>query len=316
MATYTNLDLVDLPAVTAYYGIELSAAEPLKGGFANSSFCLNCAEGDFVLTALDNHDPQSAAQLARWTRLLFRAGLPTAEVIAGMDGKDTLVAGERPFILKKMIPGHVVDPLPPDQMPAAGRLLARLHGISDPDLDLPVGTRRLSESYRALIEGFPDQAFVKWLTDHLAEIDRKEAAHHRDKVPVHGDLFADNLIVGPDGSLSIIDWETVTLDDPLLDLGMAAVGICQDEAGCLSMERLCLLLQGYCDERPLGEESLADLPLEIIHAAVIIAFHRYYRHNVRFPNPDCRDFYKAMIGFVESVPEVINCADPRGSNSC
>ena len=231
MATYTNLDLVDLLAVTAHYGIELSAAEPLKGGFANSSFHLNCAEGNFVLTALDNHDAQSAAQLARWTRLFFRAGLPTAEVIAGADGEDTLVAGERPFILKRMIPGQVVEPLPLGQMPTAGKLLARLHGISDPDLDLRVGTRRLSEAHRALIEGFPDQAFAKWLTDHLNEIDRKEAAHHRDKVPVHGDLFADNLIVGPDGSLSIIDWETVALDDPLLDLGIAAVGVCQDEEG-------------------------------------------------------------------------------------
>ena len=69
------------------------------------------------------------------------------------------------------------------------------------------------------------------------------------------------------------------------------------------MERLCLLLQGYREERSLSGESLADLPMEIVHAAVIIAFHRYYRHNVRFPNPDCRDFYKAMTGFVESVPD-------------
>ncbi|GAA4132304.1 hypothetical protein GCM10022416_11940 [Actinomadura keratinilytica] len=32
--------------------------------------------------------------------------------------------------------------------------------------------------------------------------------------------FSDNLIVRPDRRLAIIDWETISLDSPLLDLGM------------------------------------------------------------------------------------------------
>lgn len=34
---------------------------------------------------------------------------------------------------------------------------------------------------------------------------------------------------------------------------------------------------------------------------MIIAFHRYHRHNVRFPDPDRATYHEQMITFVESV---------------
>ena len=118
---------------------------------------------------------------------------------------------------------------------------------------------------------------------------------------IHGDLFDDNVIVRDDGGLSVLDWETLSLDDPLLDLGMAAVGLAQDEAGLLDTDRLHTLLGGYEKQRPVPGSEGALLPLEIEHAALIIAFHRYYRHNVRFPNPERATYHRAMVRFTESV---------------
>jgi homoserine kinase type II len=199
-----------------------------------------------------------------------------------------------------------MDPLPTAHLAGAGRMLATLHNLpAEGGLDLPAGTRRLSSRQRGLVAGFPDRPFAEWLNARLDTITRHEAAHQRGDVPVHGDLFADNLIVGPDGDLSIIDWETASLDDPLLDLGMAAVGLCQDKNGNLATDRLHQLLQGYTTLRPLSEKDLAELPTEITHAAVIIAFHRYYRHHVRFPNPERAGYHLRMVDFAASVPDTL-----------
>ncbi|MFP8884984.1 MULTISPECIES: hypothetical protein [Streptomyces] len=41
--------------------------------------------------------------------------------------------------------------------------------------------------------------------------------------------------------------------------------------------------------------------MEIEQAALIIAFHCYYRHNVRFPDPARSTYHTEMIKFVDSV---------------
>jgi homoserine kinase type II len=303
VATYTNLEALDLPALAGRYGLRDPVAAPLKGGAANSSFRLD-TPGDgqaYVLTALDNHDEASARHLARITRAFTGLGLPTAHVVANTAGEDITVLHRKPYLLKELIPGGVEDPLPEALLPEAGELLARLHGFPSDGLDLPVGTRRLNSTHRAATAEFQDRAFASWLEAQLTSIGRHEADHRRAAVPIHGDLFADNLIVRPDGGLSVIDWETASLDDPLLDLGMAAVGLCQTPDGRLSSERLRLLLRGYDRLRPLSTEDRAELPTEIVHAAVIIGFHRYHRHNVRFPDPERATYHQMMVTFAGTV---------------
>ncbi|MFF9819020.1 phosphotransferase [Streptomyces sp. NPDC014006] len=304
MATYTTLADLDLNSIARRYDLNVVEVHPLKGGAANSSFRLHTDDGRrYVLTALDNHNPASAADLARTSRTLARLGLPTVHVVPTADGQDLIADAERCFLLKQWIEGEVCDPLPAEHLPAAGELLARLHSLPTNALDLPAGTRRLSGAHRAAITDFPDQDFARWLNGHLATIDRHEAEHRRAPVVTHGDLFADNLIVRPDGTLAIIDWETASLDDPLLDLGMAAVGLARNDEGTLNAERLALLIDGYTRLRPLTAEDHAELPTEIAHAAVIIAFHRYYRHSVRFPDPTRATYHRLMIDFVDSVSD-------------
>lgn len=311
MATYTSLDALDLPRLNRLYRLGETAAAPLNGGAANSSFRLDdpVSRRSYVLSALDNHDEDSAWHLARVTRALAELGLPTAHVVANTEGDDITAVDGRLYLLKELIPGEVQDPLPEALLPAAGALLARLHGFAPDGLDLPIGTRRLSSTHRAAATAFPDRAFAEWIDGQLTQIGRHEEQHRRASVPVHGDLFADNLIVRPDGGLSVIDWETASLDDPLLDLGMAAVGLCQTSDGLLSPERFQLVLQGYEGLRPLSAQDRAELPTEITHAAVIIAFHRYHRHNVRFPNPELATYHRQMVVFAASVGDAL----PPGS---
>ena len=306
MAKYTTLDQIDLSVVARHYALDQPRLVPLAGGAANSSFRLTSASGEYVLTVLDNHDLLSAKRLAAHTQAVFRLGVPTTEVVPASDGSLITQLDGRPMILKKWIEGEVKQPLPIPLLPEAGRILAQLHALSpeSPGLgDLPVGTRRLSSDHLAVIPQFADREFATWLTARLDRIRTAEADSERPRAVVHGDLFDDNVIVRQDGQLAILDWETISLDDPLLDLGMAAVGLAQED-GLLVPERLDALVTGYREIAPLSEEDIAALPLEIEHAALIIAFHRYYRHNIRFPNPAKSTLHTEMIKFVDSVESV------------
>ena len=58
-------------------------------------------------------------------------------------------------------------------------------------------------------------------------------------VIVHGDLIPLNMLVRPDGSLCVLDWEGARLDEPEADLATAIVGC------ALSTEQVSELIQGY-----------------------------------------------------------------------
>ncbi|MEU6578516.1 phosphotransferase [Streptomyces sp. NPDC046805] len=303
MANYTTLDQIDVPVLAGRYGIEQPKLTALAGGAANSSFRVASPSGEFVLTILDNHDAHSAQRLAVHAQALFRLGIPTIEVVPARDGSLTVPLGDSTVILKRWVAGEVIEPLPLALLPDAGRALAQLHAIdpASPGLeDVPVGTRRLSPAHLEHIPQFEDRAFADWLTTGLDRVRTAEAGTQRQRRIVHGDLFADNLVVGEKSRLTILDWETVSLDDPLLDLGMSAVGLAQ-ENNTLIPSRVRALVDGYRSVVPLAGEDVATLPLEIEHAALIIAFHRYFRHNVRFPNQEKRTIHRALIDFVDSI---------------
>ncbi|ONK11304.1 phosphotransferase [Streptomyces sp. MP131-18] len=303
MANYTTLDQIDVPVLAGRYGIEQPKLTGLTGGAANSSFRVSSPSGEFVLTVLDNHDAHSAQRLAVHTQALFRLGIPTTEVVPARDGSLTVPLGDSTAILKRWVAGEVIEPLPVALLPEAGRALAQLH-LLDPASsgleEVPIGTRRLSPAHLERIPQFEDRAFADWLTTGLRRVRAAESEARRQPRIVHGDLFADNLVVSENSRLTILDWETVSLDDPLLDLGMAAVGLAQ-ENNMLIPTRVRALVDGYCSVIPLTDQDAATLPVEIEHAALIIAFHRYFRHNIRFPDPDKRTAHRALIDFVNSI---------------
>ncbi len=305
MASYTTVDQVDLATVSTRYALDEPRLASLPGGAANSSFRLSASSGEFVLTILDNHDSASAKRLAAHTQAVFELGVPTTEVVPTVNGDLVTMLEGRPAILKYWIAGEVQDPLPLSLLPAAGRILAQIHQLAFhvPKLrDIPPGTRRLSVTHESAIPHFADKEFGFWLSAQLERVRRAEANREPAKKLVHGDLFADNLVVSGDGQISVLDWETISLDDPLLDLGMTIVGLGQ-EGGLLSPVRMDALVAGYREIRALDEADLIFLPIEVINAAVIIAYHRYVRHNIRFPDPSKSESYLEMIKFVGSVEE-------------
>ncbi len=138
-----------------------------------------------------------------------------------------------------------------------GRQLARLHSIDGSALDALDDTDQVVLYRRVLDElGHPSPAFelgFRWLDEH-----RPPSAGHG---LVHGDFRLGNLLIGPDGLTSVLDWELAHLGDPMEDLGWLCVrawrfGGRQPVGG---LGRLEDLLAAYDDEcRLLGRDAAAD----------------------------------------------------------
>lgn len=93
------------------------------------------------------------------------------------------------------------------------------------------------------------------------------------------------------------------MDDPLLDLGMAIIGLARID-GRVVGEYASRIIAGYRSVRPLTDADLTILPSLVEYAALVIAFHRYYRHNVRFPNSERADSHRPIVRLVESMAPI------------
>ncbi len=103
-----------------------------------------------------------------------------------------------------------------------GRALAGIHALPTsklPPLPVSYGLDQI-EKYEAIYRGFdlPRPVFelaFRWLKDN--------APAPLNAVPVHGDFRLGNLIVGPQGLNSVLDWELAHIGDPREDLAWICV---------------------------------------------------------------------------------------------
>jgi homoserine kinase type II len=300
VAGYTALRSGDVEQILARYAIVVGQVEPLSGGAANSSYLVRATSADYVLTVLDNHDEFSARRLGALLTHLVTHEVPTGRPIKTVDGDDVSVFSGRPVLVKEYLPGHSGAPLPAHYLNAAGRLLAEVHAVPVPKW-LPVNGRRLPQDSPERMEKFRDAAFVRWLRLRL-EQSRVIDTFGGPVGLVHGDYFADNLVVCNNNQLAVLDWETATRDLLVLDIGMAIVGLCRQDGKFLARDASDLLT-GYESRRPLGPQERETLRPASIYACLVIAYHRYLRHNVTHPDPDKRHLYLEIPDFVQSLEE-------------
>jgi aminoglycoside phosphotransferase (APT) family kinase protein len=212
------------------------AVERITTGHSNETFRLRRGGRLLVLRrpprvplAPTAHD---MAREARLLTALAAGGVPAPRLVAACD--DPSVLGT-PFHVTEWLEGWVIRDRVPPPFASHGRAvaeafvdaLAALHAadwraLGLGDFGRPDGwlarqvtrwTRQL-ETYRQ--RPLPDlEAVGAWLT-----------AHRPPDVPptlVHGDYHLDNVMYAPalpPRVLAILDWETATLGDPLVDLGL------------------------------------------------------------------------------------------------
>jgi aminoglycoside phosphotransferase (APT) family kinase protein len=155
-----------------------------------------------------------------------RAGVPVPEVLVVGDEDAELGAGSliMAFVEGETIPRRILrdESLADARSHLAadcGAVLAAVHRI--PPLEVPGLPRGDAvDQLRVIVDrlGQPHPTFelaFRWLEDHRPPPSAP--------VVVHGDFRNGNLIVGPDGVRSVLDWELAHLGEPLEDLGWLCV---------------------------------------------------------------------------------------------
>lgn len=307
MATYSTLGPSEIATLEEMYGFAIGSLAPLDGGMATSSFTAATVRGELVVSVLDNQDAVAALRLAQITDRMWRENVPTCEVVRRLDGGLLSVVGGKSVLVKQFLAGDARDQIPDELLPAAAQMLGRIHSIDHAGMDVPVGLRRLSPALRQVIDDFPNLEHAAWLRRRLSRLDPyfpPSRDPRRDRwTLIHGDFTPTNIVVSDDRQrMWTIDWETVTIDDPMLDCGMSVMNMCV-AGNRLDSRRLDLFADGYSRSGRSFEYDRIRVSVE--YAAVIVAFHRYRRHNIRFPNPERKDYYRRMVEFVEQeFPEV------------
>lgn len=300
MAKYTELNDGQLAAVLAGYGVHHVDASLLDGGAANTSYRVQSTAGEtYILTVLDNANNLGADALARLLQHVSEHGVVSTVPVPNAAGELVSSLDDHRVLLKHFVDGVCYDVMPLEHVHASGAALACIHNAPVPEW-LPVGTRRLGDVSEQLRQ-FEDADFATWVAKHLQnaqplfDLDAPQCI-------VHGDFFADNLVVKDDGSIAVLDWETASVDTATMDIGFAVVGLaCVD--GELDMTRANALVQGYENKRTLTHEEQALLKNAVMYAGVRSAYFRYVRQHIWYPNPAKFDIYKEMQRFVESVED-------------
>jgi homoserine kinase type II len=304
VANYTTLSGPDVASILVQYPIRANRTTPLPGGAANSSYLIQTDSLPYVLTVLDNHDHASAGQLAAMLAHLSEHRIPTSRLVRTSDHAELASFDERPVLVKEFVEGRCDGPLPDGAHGPAGELLARVHAVPVPQW-LPTGGRRMPADWTRRVDQFADREFAAWLRDQwrlASTVDRLDGPYGL----VHGDYFADNLVVRDGGQLAVLDWETATHDLLVLDIGMAIVGLCRGPGGSGEFlpARAVELLRGYDSVRPLSRDERGLLRDAVRYASLVTAYHRYLRHHLTHPDQAKWHLYREIPRFVHSLDEL------------
>jgi len=218
---------------------ELAGLTRLSGGASRETWAFDWRRPDGELALVLRRDPRSAAQVldrATEYRVLLAAGaagVPVPEVRFLLTAEDGLGDG---FVMDRIEGETIPRKILRDADYAAARTLlagqcgialARIHSV-DPDavpgLSGPAEGQHPAaqqiQQYRMILDslGEAHPAFelgFRWLEEHMPPMPPR--------CLVHGDFRNGNLIVGPEGIRSVLDWELAHVGDPLEDLGWLCV---------------------------------------------------------------------------------------------
>lgn len=218
------------------------------GGFVNQSFTVT--DGATMLHCKLAADDELRGGLRQWQRhhAHLEAHYRAPAVLGWVELPDLPFAG----LVFAHVDGHTADLSGADAalVPALRSLLDALHqdqslaralGIP-PALrcrDTFVGTfiRRFEEDLQLIRNdrpSFVDADTLAWMHDevrHLqAAVDASPAFDSPATVPIHGDLWQNNVLVTSEGDWYVLDWDGLTIGDPALDLAILAWSLGPDRA--------------------------------------------------------------------------------------
>lgn len=299
MEPYTQLDQQAIAQIAQQYAIApITHFRPLEGGSENSNYYLATKEEAYVLTICESKTFTETEALAKLLFHLEKHQFSTTQIIRNKHGEMVSAFQEKPILLKSYLTGKVVEQFSDKLLVEIGASIARLNQIPAPDY-LPTQCAFGIGSFCQLREGKIEHPFVKWLNKMEAYI-RLQFHPDLPKGLIHGDIFYSNVIVSDQQLPVIMDFEEACHYYRIFDLGMAIVGLCNQQ-GKIDLRAAHQLIAGYQKRMPLLALEKEKLKAFTVYAATATAFWRFRQFNVIVPDETRRNRYQEMQNIANQI---------------
>ena len=285
MTVWTNVTLDEANAWLAVREMGLATAiHPIEEGSEDSVFRLDREDGPSVFLRLfERMDAKGPLSIAV---RLADCGLPTCPPIEDNNKRLFVNLKGKPASLFPWIEG-AWEPKPSlRQIEEIGVFLGRM-GLDGPEhcvgwtCENPRGWPWFEESTQS-VAPFLDKEMRRLIEEETSA--QKTFWHGPEAAgiplgPVHADLFRNNVMFGPDGSLAaVIDWVFCASDWPLVyDLAIVANEWCLKDNGYeLGPRRLEALLHGREQFLPMNDAEKKAWPMSLRLAALRFSLSRFY----------------------------------------
>ena len=299
MSSYTTLTNDQLRALLARFGVEnMAAAEPLRGGLANSSTLVTCPGQRLVLTICDDKSATEIATLTLLLETLEAADYPATRLLRTDDGALHALHDGKAVILKRYIQGAPPATVTEDVAVSLGAALGALHGVPYRG-PLPASHAYGMEHFGERDGWPPVHPFIPWLEPRAARLEQS-LDWSLPRGLIHADAWPENSIFRDGELVALIDFEEACDYYLIFDLAMCVVGFSL-QSGRLDQALVEALLHGYEGRRPLLAGERAQLPLWVEYAATTSAFWRFRQFNVRVPDLQRADIYLEVAALAEQA---------------
>ena len=298
MAVYTSIPSLDIKKLASAYGLEVELVTPMKVGNSNSNFKLETNEASYMLSVLEEKSVAEAQNLIYLHQWLHKYGFKTSVALEKPDGQTLSLYDGKPLWVKKWINGEIHQDLTTDQLKEAGYQLAILHQVPVPSF-LPTKHSYEASRYPALFNRQIDEEYEKWLRKQYDFIQNQQL----EGLPmglIHGDLFYDNIVFEKGKLQAIIDFEEACYHFLVFDIGMALIGLCQNN-DTIDEVKAEAFIEGYSRIRKMNDREQDLLPFFTAYAATGTSAWRFWKYNIDVPNPERKSHHWQMVRLAKSI---------------
>ena len=311
MATFTRLTRASVDDLLFAYDLgSFVALEGVPAGSVNSNYALTTDRGRWFVRLYEEQGADGAAREAALLARLAARGVPTPPPLIRRDGGQIGEAEGRPVAIfpwriggmrcQASVAAHDAE--------RVGAALAKVHVAGGGES--PAAGRFRPEDLRERIARIERDAPAELAAEAgplRASLDAI-ASRRSAIIPhglVHGDLFRDNVLFGPDGEVAaLLDFESASAGTFVFDLMVTLLAWCVGASFDAALARA--MVRGYASVRPLDAAEQAAAHAEASFAALRFTITRITDYAMRPPEgrvmKDWRRFAD-RLRWLEATPE-------------
>eukprot|EP01128_Nolandella_sp_AFSM9_P009449 TRINITY_DN6049_c0_g1_i1.p1 TRINITY_DN6049_c0_g1~~TRINITY_DN6049_c0_g1_i1.p1 ORF type:complete len:328 (+),score=61.73 TRINITY_DN6049_c0_g1_i1:37-984(+) len=313
---YTKVNTEEVASIFSKYTLGApSAFVHLKGGLANSNYRVDTDTGAYLLKICNEKTYEElvlhVAAMLKLKKADYKTSYPYPKTNAPLEDTDSYILkfNQDYVIIYEFVFGQCgsYESTSLNRLKEIGKQVALLSLVDEPqELGLPtapMGYTLLSELVKSmgkndeLAKHELHEVFKTILNEY---IEKTEA--FKDVLSlslIHSDVFCDNILYGEqEDDLTIIDFEEISYDYAMLDVGMTIIGCCCKD-GKMDLQKREALLSGYTSTRTLSEQELDLIQLFTRFSAASIVAWRFRQFNIAFPDEERKDLWKEMLPLVK-----------------